>query len=68
MTNKSDYQISQDSLDEILHRVFHPSNEDAKLRDRMMKEIEESMIIKNDGSKVIVTHFNLDLSFLDNIN
>ena len=68
MANKSDYQISQDSLDEILHQVFHPSIEDAKLRDQMMREIAESMTIKNDGTKVIVTHSNLDLSFLDDIH
>ena len=60
-----DYNISQDSIEEILKSIFHPSLEDAKKRDDMMKEISESMHIKHEENKDIVTHKGLDLSFLE---
>lgn len=67
MRIRSGYSISRDSMEEILQQYFHPSLEDAQKRDQMMKDISESMHIKHEGTKDIVTHLGLDLSFLDNI-
>lgn len=58
------YQITRDTMEEIMHQYLHPSHDDAVARQEMMQEIRLHMSSRIDGTSEIVSYDDLDLSFL----
>ena len=58
------YQITRDTMEEIMHQYLHPSREDAVAREKMMQEINLHMSSRMEGTSEIVSYDDLDLSFL----
>lgn len=59
------YQITRDTMEEIMHQYLHPSREDAVAREKMMQEINLHMLSRMEGTNEIVSYDDLDLSFLN---
>lgn len=59
------YQITRDTMEEIMHQYLHPSREDAVAREKMMQEINLHMSTRMEGTNEIVSYDDLDLSFLN---
>lgn len=58
------YQITHDTMEEIMQQYLHPSHEDAVARQKMMQEINLHMSSRMEGTIEIVSYDDLDLSFL----
>lgn len=58
------YQITRDTMEEIMQQYLHPSHEDAVARQKMMQEINLHMSSHMEGTSEIVSYDDLDLSFL----
>lgn len=58
------YQITRDTMEEIMQQYLHPSHEDAVARQKMMQEINLHMSTRMEGTNEIVSYDDLDLSFL----
>lgn len=58
------YQITRDTMEEIMHQYLCPSREDAVARQKMMQEIRHHMSSRMDGTSEIVYYDDLYLSFL----
>lgn len=56
--------MTQETIQEVSHQYFHPSQEDAAAREQMMQEINRHMSARMEGNTEIVSYDDLDLSFL----
>ena len=58
------YNISRDTMENLLNRLRHPSYENAVLRESIMQRLHSEIQSTSDGNSETVQFSNLDLSFL----
>jgi hypothetical protein len=64
---REEYDITSKAMKKLLDQLYHPSIENAQVREKYIEKIRAGMTVTQTDTGEIVSYDDLDLSFLDDV-